>query len=476
MSALSPPSAPMPTSPQARPAWTRGADQPASAQVGEGAGGRGAGCGAWRAWCVGGLLSITSTSCTLQDPTHWLAPDGAASYVIIQVGGAGIAVEAQGGPLGRGYSAEDLRQLYVLGYTEDLTQLGLEPGLLRVEAGGGALPEPRWIQTIDWTAEPPGNFRQLSELPRAIAELRFAAIDPCPTLVPEVVPLGEAGLYFFFFVGVDPDRALLGTNRGLFLVEPGVARRVVPPGAEGRVYTAAWAPAPDDLWLARSDGVIERGNLQDGLQVVTRAPRALQFGALSGGLTPEGPELYGATSSTSVVWWRRGEWRTLAVTLDPSARTSVAPLSDGGFVVGRRSASTVLQIQGEVPYAEVVDLGLSGSDQIRSLQLLEGFGAVIGTQLGDLYARQSGHWSRVAGLDTPVAITVAASAFGGLFLGGENVVFGLRFGEERGCPSTGYSIGGNHHVKHAVRIGDDVYLSQEVVNQEGSFLLRVHRR
>lgn len=422
------------------------------------------------------LLLIALTGCTLEDPAHWFAPDGAQSYVIIQIAGAGVTVEAQRGPLGRGYPAEDLRQLYVLGYAEDLPELGLQPGLLHVDSGGGALPKPRWIQALDRTVGSEGDFRELTDLPRPIADLRFSAIDRCPILVPESVPLGEGGLFFFFFVSLDPNRALLGTNRGQFLVESGAIRKLVIPGSEGRVYTAAWAPEPNDLWLARSDGVIFRGNVQDGLQEVTRAPGRLELGALSGRLTLEGPELYCATSTNSVAWWRRGEWTTVPVSLDPTAAIKVAPLSDGGFVVGRRSASSVFQVQGEVPFAEVVDLRLSASDQIRSLQWVEGLGATIGTNLGELYGYQDGNWSRVAGLDTPVGITVVVPAFGGLFLGGDRVVLGLRFGDERGCPVTGYAVGENHNIKHAVRVGDDVYLSQEVVNLTASFLLRIRSR
>lgn len=472
MSARSPLDPPKPTPAAAHPAWTCWVDQTRSAPVGE-VRGRNEGLVAGRLWHA--LFLLLFPGCALEDPTHWFAPEGARSYLIIQVGGSGISVEAQGGPLGRSYQAEGLRQLYVLGYAEDLTELGLKPGLLRVDPGGGALPKPRWIRGLDRTVASDDNFRELLELPAPIAGLRFADVDPCPTLVPEAVPLGEAGLYFFFFLNLDPDRALLGTNRGLYLVEPGSVRKVTPPGSAGRVYTAAWAPEADDLWLARSDGVIDRGDLQGGLEEFTRAPRPLAFGALSGRLGTEGPELYGVTSSTSVGWWRHGLWTTLRVSLDPNEPLALAPLSDGGFVVGRRSASTVYQIQGVDPFAEVVELRISASDQIRSLQVVEGLGATIGTHLGELYAYEAGDWRRVAGLDTPVAITAAVSAFGGLFLGGQNVVFGLRFGGERGCTATGYSVGENHDVKHAVQVGDEVYLSQEVVNLTASVLLRIRR-
>jgi hypothetical protein len=476
MSAMNPPHPQLPTSAAHCPSWTCWVDQTAWPGVGEGAGKAKGWSLDHRTRSFGALLFIALTRCSLQDPTHWFSPEGASSYLIVQVGSAGVTVEAEAGPLVRSYEAEDLRQLYLLGYAEDLAELGLEPGLLQVDQGGGVLPKPRWIQAMDRTLQPEGGFQEVAELPRSIAELRFAAIDACPTLVPEVVPLGEAGLYFFFFISLDPKRALLGTNRDLFLVESDAVRKVALPGNEGRVYTAAWAPRADELWLASSDGVIFRGNLQDGLQEATRAPRPLEFGALSGRLDPTGTELYTATSSSSVAWWRQGQWTTVSVALDSTEPIAVEPLDDGGFVVGRRTASTVFQIQGEVPFAEVVDLRLAASDQIRSMQVVEGLGATIGTHLGDLYAYQAGQWSRVARLNVPTGITVAVPAFGGLFMGGEKVVFGLSFGDERECNPTGYSVGDNHDVKQAVRVGDQVYLTQEAVNETGSYLLRIRRR
>lgn len=205
----------LPTSTEARPAWPHRLYAAGFGWVVEATGG-----GQRRAprpSAVGvlfGVWSVVASGCALDTPAKYLAPEGAQSYLIIEVGGEGISVEALGRPEGRSYDGDDLRQLYVLGYAESLAQLGLPAGLLRVDAKGGPLPKPIWIRGLDHAANEDGTFESLAELPAMIRDLRLAEVSPCPDLVPDALTYGPNAGRTYFFVKLDADRGLLGSSAG----------------------------------------------------------------------------------------------------------------------------------------------------------------------------------------------------------------------------------------------------------------------
>lgn len=405
-----------------------------------------------------GVWSVVASGCALDTPAKYLAPEGAQSYLIIEVGGEGISVEALGRPEGRSYDGDDLRQLYVLGYAESLAQLGLPAGLLRVDATGGPLPKPIWIRGLDHAANEDGTFESLAELPAMIRDLRLAEVSPCPDLVPDALTYGPNAGRTYFFVKLDADRGLLGSSAGLFLVESSTITYL--PQFGPQTYTGAFAEqATGTIWMARNDGVIVRGTLEGGFVEGIRFAHAFIPGTFGGPLGGDGSELYGATTSTTVWWYREGTLESVAVSLQASPPPMLASVEPGLIAALRQDTGRIFEISGSPAVARLVDAGIPARDQVRSITQLPQRGTMIGTELGELYERRGGIWQRALTLESSTAITVAVPAFGGLFLGGEDMVFSMTFADGRICPPAGYSVVDNHEALHAIELGGSVYVA-----------------
>lgn len=412
-------------------------------------------------WRLGVASLALATACDLERPLLWLNLDGATSFLVLHASGPTYVAEAvPAPPYDRSYDSAAIAELYVLGYEPPLSELGLAPGSYPVGEVGLPIPRPRWAQRLDLATGtrspvPPDG------LPEPMASGRLLGVRHCPALLREAWSLGGPAAVASSLAAIDPERALLATELGLYLVTSSSVSEVSSLPPSPHPITGIWAPTPGgDLWLARRDGAILKGHPDRGFVIEHQRPNPMYRGTLGGPLGGDGRELWGVTANSDLAWWKDGQWLEWPLTLDNNA-PSVAQTVEGHLLVARRDPDTLYEVDRSSASVTSERLGLRGVDSLRMVMTDPVLGTVVGTEQGRLFRRDDKEWRNVLTTKESVRITLVVAAFGGWLIGGEQGVVAFHYSLEEPCESQ--VIGSSANLSRGVGLRDAAYFVEEEV-------------
>lgn len=416
----------------------------------------------WAGFRAGAIVvGLLGPACAVDLPAQWIPRDGAVSALVVAWAPTGTTIEAYA--LG-GAGALELEIAEgvpgdLLGYETPLSDLGLAPGPVALDPMGIPLPPPAWLR--QFSPEASGSrVAPVEDWPTRLAELRIQAERPCPTLVAEPKVVAPTPRSVLFLEPLDDHRALLGTSRGLFLVESSTISlvRELPPGAG---YTGVYRPPGEaQLYLLADDGQVWLGWPSAGFRPFARLP-VLTPGTLAGQGSGDAVTLYGLVDRTQALRWRAGATETIPVELDPTRAPDVAPWGGGGLIVFRKSRRSVLELPsfGDTPRELFPELNVD--DELRGLRSHPHHGATLVTRNGKILALGDAGVQAIFEAPTVTTPFVFVPAFGGLFYGGEDAVLGLVLPSGRLCGPTSYAIRGQESYKFGAALDDGVVLADE---------------
>ncbi|MBK6683367.1 MAG: hypothetical protein IPG45_02755 [Deltaproteobacteria bacterium] len=412
-------------------------------------------------WLLAGASLALAAACDLERPLLWLSLDGASSLLVVHADGSTYVAEAVAAPpYDRSYDSTAIGELHVLGYEPTLPELGLVPGTYPVGEVGLPIPRPRWAQRLDL---PTGNRSPLPPdgLPEPLASGRLMGVRRCPDLLRETWSLDGPAAVVSSLAAIDPERALLATERGLYLVTTSSVSEVsrLPPSPHP--ITGIWAPTPSgDVWLARGDGAILKGHPDRGFAIEHQRPNPMYRGTFGGPLGGDGREIWGVTANSDLAWWKDGEWLEWPLTLDNNP-PSVAQTVEGHLLVARRDPDTLYEIDRSTGSVASESLGLRGVDSLRMVVTDPVLGTVVGTEQGRLFRREDAAWRNVLTTKDSVRITLVVAAFGGWLIGGEQGVLAFHHTLDEPCESQ--VIGTSANLSRGAGLRDAAYFVEEEV-------------
>lgn len=405
-----------------------------------------------------GLALLSVGACALEPAYQWLPSDGARSALLLEPsrGGLNVAALSLEGPISRSFASELREPVHVLGYAQTLEDLGFEVGPVPLDPEGRPVPTPTWVRA--WSPEDDvPTFRRVAALPAEALALRLGGQAPCPRLEAEPVTLAPSPREPHFLGAIDEARALLGTDRGVFLVESATVsllRELAPEAAYSGLYVPALGAA---VYVARADGQIFSGRPGEGFRRVAQLPPVLPAGLAGFGAGPD-LVLYGLSSTSTIHRWEGARLETQRVLLDPVRGPRLGAFGPRSVVVYRGGRQSVVELAEwpQPPKEQLLDL--QPDDELRGLRNIVGLGPVLASRDGLAFRRGDVAWE--LHFDSPTATTpfVLEQAFGGTLFGGEDAVLGLILRDGQSCGSVAYSTAGQDSYKSSARVGEVVYL------------------
>lgn len=398
------------------------------------------------------------SGCVLEPTFEWIPADGAHSVLLIEVTPAELKLSAQPLDAVFRWTYEGPRDgpLYVLGYEQTLSELGLEAGPVRLDPQGRPVPTPTWARAWAPKDEPP-RFRPFEGVPPEASELKIAGEARCPRLSAQPVTVAPSPRQPYFLAAIDGEQALLGTDRGIFVVRSStiaLLRDLSPHAAYSGLYVPALGA---EVYLARDDGQVFRGRPGLGFTPVTQLPRVAADG-LAGFGQGEALVLFSVSSTSAVHRWSRGPVETLPVLLDPSRGVRLSAFGPRSVALYRGGRQSVVEVTEWPSPARELRLELQPDDELRGLRAITGVGPVLATRNGLALRRTADGWELLWDSATATTPFVLEQAFGGTLVGGEDAVLGLRLSDGRECGSVSFATAGQDSFKASASVGEVVYV------------------